>query len=92
MDDMKTITVTLPGELVDSLDQAVQAGEYASRDEAVQIGVETLEADKMIERIGVERLREMLREGAESGPSVDGEKVLQRLIAKYRSLAQERGE
>jgi Arc/MetJ-type ribon-helix-helix transcriptional regulator len=91
MDDMKTISVTLPGEMVDGLDQAVAAGEYSSRDEALQIAVETLETDKIVERLGVERVRALLREGAESGPGVDGEAVFARLLAKYRRMTEERG-
>jgi len=92
MDDGRTITVTLPGDLVDGLDEAVKAGDYASRDEAVRIGVETLEADRMIERIGIKRVREMWRAGIESGPGKDAHEVFERLIAKYERMAAERGE
>lgn len=92
MDDGRTITVTLPSGLVDSLDEAVQAGDYSSRDEAVRIGIETVEADRIIERIGIERVREMWRQGVESGPGKDGHEVFERLIAKYQRLAAERGE
>lgn len=92
MDDGRTITVTLPRDLVDGLDEAVKAGEYASRDEAVRIGIETVEADRMIERIGIERVREMVRQGVESGPSRDGNEVFARLIAKCEHMAAERGE
>lgn len=87
-----SITVKLPEEIVSGLGEAVEAGIYTSIDEAVRIGVEMLEADKMIEGIGVERLRAMVREGAESGPSIDGEQVFSRLIAKYERVAEERGE
>jgi antitoxin ParD1/3/4 len=87
-----TITVTLPTELIADLGEAVDAGVYASIDDAIRIGVETLEADKMIEKIGVERVRVMLQEGIDSGPSVDGEAVFERLIAKYGRMADERGE
>lgn len=91
MDDGRTITVTLPGDLVDGLDEAVRAGDYSSRDEAVRIGIETVEADRIIERIGIDRVRQMWREGIESGPGKDGEEVFARLIAKYERLAAERG-
>ena len=92
MDDGRTITVTLPGDLVDGLDEAVRAGEYASRDEAVRIGLETVEADRMIEKIGIERVRGMWDEGVNSGPGKDGTEVFERLIAKYERMAAERGE
>lgn len=92
MDDGKTITVTLPSNLIDGLDQAIEAGDYPSRDEAIRLGLETVEADRVIERIGRERVREMWRQGVESGPGKDAEEVFQRLIAKYQRMAAERGE
>ena len=92
MDDGRTITIRLPDDLIESLDEAVKAGDYASRDEAIRVGLETVEADRMIERIGIERVREMWRQGVESGPAKDGEAVFQRLIAKYTRLAAERGD
>lgn len=91
MDDGRTITVTLPDGLVAGLDEAVRAGEYASRDEAIRIGLETVEADRMIERIGAERVREMWREGTESNAKDAGE-VFDRLAAKYERLAREKGQ
>ncbi|MFT3728515.1 MAG: type II toxin-antitoxin system ParD family antitoxin [Terricaulis sp.] len=92
MDGGKTITVTLPSDLVDGLDAAVRAGDYTSRDEAVRVGLEMLEADRMIEALGIERVRQMWRQGVESGPGRDAEEVFARLIAKYERVAQERGE
>jgi Arc/MetJ-type ribon-helix-helix transcriptional regulator len=92
MDDPKTITITLPGELVDSLDEAVRDGGYNSRDEAVRIALEQSEADRMIDRIGIERVRELWREGVESGHSKRAEEVFERLIGKYERFAVERGE
>lgn len=91
MDDGRTITVTLPGDLVEGLDEAVKAGEYASRDEAIRIGLETVEADRMIERVGVEHVRQMWREGVDSKAKDAGE-VFERLSAKYERLAREKGE
>jgi Arc/MetJ-type ribon-helix-helix transcriptional regulator len=92
MDDGRTITVTLPDDLVEGLDEAIKAGEYASRDEAVRVGLETVEADRMIERIGIERVRQMWREGTESGAGVEGHAVFRELIARYERMAAERGE
>jgi Arc/MetJ-type ribon-helix-helix transcriptional regulator len=89
MDDGRTITVTLPADLVDGLDQAVKAGEYSSRDEAVRVGIETLEADRLIERIGIEKARQMWAEGVAS-PSKDAAKVFARLRSKYQRMARER--
>jgi antitoxin ParD1/3/4 len=92
MDEPKTITVTLPGDLVDSLDESVREGGYSSRDEAVRIALEQSEADRMIERIGIERVRKLWREGVESAHSKPAEEVFERLIRKYERMAAERGE
>lgn len=91
-DDNRTITVSLPGDLIDGIDAAVRSGDFASRDEAVRIGVEGLEADRMIERIGIERVREMWRQGVDSGPGKDAKDVSARLLAKYQRMAAGRGE
>jgi Arc/MetJ-type ribon-helix-helix transcriptional regulator len=91
MDDGRTITVTLPGDLVEGLDEAVRAGDYASRDEAIRIGLETVEADRMIERMGAEQVREMWREGV-TGQAKNADDVFERLTAKYERLAREKGE
>ncbi len=87
----KTVTVTLPADLVDCVDAAIEAGDYASLDEAVRVALESLEADRAIETLGLNRVRELWREGVESGPSVDAGAVFTRLSAKYRRMAQERG-
>jgi len=92
MDDGKAITITLPSDLIDSLDESVRDGGFSSRDEAVRIALETAEADRMIDRIGIERVRQMWREGVESGPGKDAKRVFQRLITKYERMAEGRGE
>ncbi|MBC7769628.1 MAG: hypothetical protein H7124_12675 [Phycisphaerales bacterium] len=81
--------MTLPNDLIESLDEAVKTGEYTSRDEAVRIGIEALEADRLIERIGLDRVRQMWAEGLAS-PSKDAGPVFARLREKYRRVAQER--
>ncbi len=65
MDDIERITVSLP--LSEELRDAVAAGEYPSVEAAVGAAVEAWEADRMVARIGVERLREHWDRGIASG-------------------------
>ena len=46
MDDVRTITVTLPAGLVERMEQQVASGEYTSASDAVRIGLELLGEDE----------------------------------------------
>lgn len=83
MDEVEHITVSLP--LTDELRDAVDAGEFASPGAAVEAAVEAWTADRMIERIGAERLGRHLQDCVESGDPqpLDVDEVLRR--AKLRA-------
>lgn len=80
------ITVTLPTDLVADLEAAVAAGDHASLDAAIQAALEETFFKQFVDRVGVARLRASL-EKAEAGPTVDGESVARRLMAKYAGMA-----
>ena len=46
MDDVRTITVTLPAEVVDRVEERVASGEYLSASDVVRDGLKQLEGDK----------------------------------------------
>ncbi len=85
------ITISLPAEVVADLETAVAEGRFASMDAAIAEAVDEIWYRDFEERVGRERLATLLQEGADSGPSVDGEQVFERLIAKYERMARERG-
>lgn len=91
MDTARTITITVDPDTADALEAAVAAGEHPSVEAAAAAAIDEWWADRAIDAYGVERLRQMLQEAADA-PTVDGEEVFARLIAKYEALSRERGE
>lgn len=70
---IETITVDLPAEIAESVHQAVEAGEYTSTSEAIGDAVRLWKLhrdfDDDTHGYSTEELRELVREGLESGPS-----------------------
>lgn len=85
-----TKAVSLTPELAEAVDAAVAKGDYASATEAVGEAVREWAERRDTFGYTIEELRELIQEGIDSGPSLDGEDVLNRLRDKY--LAMERGE
>jgi Arc/MetJ-type ribon-helix-helix transcriptional regulator len=80
------ITISLPAEVVADLETAVAEGRYVSMDAAIAEALAEADYRRFEAEIGIPRLRELLEE-AEAGPTVDGNAVFDRLIAKYESMA-----
>ena len=91
MADTKTITITLDASAAEALEASVTAGHHPSVEAAASSVIDEWWADRAMDLIGVEQIRRMVQAGADSGPSVDGEEVFARLIAKYQALAKARG-
>lgn len=92
MDDGRTITITVDTEAVEALEASVRAGEHPSVEAAASAIIDEWWADRAMESIGVARLRELIQEGVDSGPAVDGVRVFQRLLDRCEALAREKGE
>jgi antitoxin ParD1/3/4 len=73
------------------IDRLVESGRYNSRSEVVREGLRTLEDREEERRIALEKLKTLYEEGINSGPSVPAEQVFNRLEAKYKKMAEERG-
>lgn len=91
MDDGRTITITLDPATVEALEASVAAGKHASVEEAASRAIDEWWADRWQEEIGIERLRAMLQEAANS-LTVDGHAVFALLRAKCEAAAQAKGE
>jgi antitoxin ParD1/3/4 len=70
---VETITIDLPSEIAESVHQAVEAGEYTSTSEAigdaVRLWKQYRDTHDDTHGYSIEELRELIREGLESGPS-----------------------
>jgi len=64
----KAVQVTLPDDLDAEVKAAVTRGDFANENEAITAAVDEWRANRMIEGIGVERLRKLWDEGIASGP------------------------
>jgi antitoxin ParD1/3/4 len=65
---------------------AVESGEYSSASEVIREALRAWKLKRKVEALEVEELRRLVREGIESGPSVDADLVFSRLKAKYAAL------
>lgn len=92
MGEHRKITIELSEDMAEAMERAVARGEYASIDKAIEQAVAEHEATRWEAEIGKDRLRAMIQEGIDSGPSIDGEEAFDRLRAKYVALAKAAGE
>lgn len=83
MSKLERITVTMPEEMAAKMRAAVESGEYATTSEIVREALRDWNDQQERRQMALERLRAFIAEG-EKGPFLDGEEVLQRLMAKYR--------
>lgn len=63
--------------------QQLNAGRYNSADEIICDGLRLLEEKEFIEKIKLEKLRELIAEGVNSGDPIPAAEVIARLKLKY---------
>jgi len=64
---MRTLHISLPEELESELAAAVDSGEFESENDAIRAAVAQWRAERLVERMSVDELRRLWREGVESG-------------------------
>ena len=69
MSTVEKITIALTPEMVGFVRGTVEAGEYASTSEAIRDAVREWKERRDLLGYTIEELRELVREGLESGPS-----------------------
>lgn len=77
-------SITLSPELAAAVDDAVEAGEYASASEVIRDALRLWKERRDLFGYTVEELRALVQEGIDSGPGEDGPLVIERLLAKYQ--------
>ena len=78
-------SITLSPELAALVDGAVEAGEYASASEVIRDALRQWKERRDLFGYTLDELRQLVREGLESGPPVDGPTAMKRLVAKYET-------
>ncbi|MBZ9843054.1 type II toxin-antitoxin system ParD family antitoxin [Mesorhizobium sp. CA5] len=84
-------SITLSPELAAAVDDVVAAGEYASASEVIRDALRQWKERRDLLGYTVEELRELVQEGIDSGPALDGPPLMERLRAKYAKMAEAKG-
>jgi antitoxin ParD1/3/4 len=85
MGAMERITIAMPAEMADRLRAAVEGGEYASTGEIVREALADWSRQREADQQALEELREAVRIGDESGPSIPADQV----YAELRAIIEE---
>ena len=89
MSTIERLTITVPAEMAATVRQAVSGGDYASTSEVVREALRDWTRHHDAERRELDALREAIRAGLDSGPSIPAEEVyaeLHAIIAERRAL------
>lgn len=86
MTTVEKISVALPPDMVALVRDAVESGEYASASEVIREALRAWKFRRKVEALEIDELRELIREGAESGPGTDADLLFARLRAKYEKM------
>jgi antitoxin ParD1/3/4 len=65
----------------------LESGRYSSASEVVRDALRLMEEREQLRQIQLEQLRQQIRVGIDSGPSIPAEEVFDRLSAKYQAMA-----
>lgn len=88
MSSIEKISIALPPEMVATIREAVDSGEYASSSEVVRDALRDWTRKRELRQQGIDDLRRLWREALDANtPGVSAEEVLNRLEKKYRALA-----
>ena len=66
----------------------LESGRYSSASEVVRDALRLMEEREQLRQVQLEQLRQQIRAGIDSGPSIPEEEVFDRLSAKYQAVAQ----
>lgn len=91
MSAIERISITLPAEMAAGLRRTIEGGQYASVSEIIREALREWTRRRDVDRRDLETLREAVRIGDESGPSVAADEVfaeLRRIIAGRRTAVE----
>ena len=65
----------------------LESGRYSSASEIVRDALRLMEEREQLRQVELEQLRQQIRAGIDSGPSIPAGEVFDRLSAKYQAMA-----
>ena len=88
MPNVEKISIALPAEMVATVREAVETGEYASNSEVVRDALRDWTQKRSLRQQGLDELRQVWRQAMENtGPGVPVKEVMNRLERKYRDFS-----
>jgi antitoxin ParD1/3/4 len=90
MPTVEKLSIALPPKMANLLREAVESGEYASASEVVRDALRAWTRKRKLETLELGELRRLIRQGVDSGPGVDAERVFTRLESKYAAMRKSR--
>ena len=85
---VEKITIALPSEMMASMRQAIDAGEYATSSEVVRDALHAWNNKRQMQQNGVAELRQLWQEArADKRAGLDPEEVFDELERRYKSIA-----
>ena len=93
MSSIDKISIALPKEMVSTIREAVDSGEYASSSEVVRDALRDWTHKRRLRESGLDELRRIWQEAIhDNSPGVSPEEVFNRLEQKYAALADSAGD
>ena len=93
MPGVEKISIALPPEMVSTVREAVESGEYASSSEVVREALRDWSHKRNLRERGLDELRQVWKEAMDdNSPGVSPDEVFNRLERKYRALAEAAGD
>ena len=93
MPSVEKISIALPPEMVSTVRQAVESGEYASSSEVIREALRDWTWKRNLRERGLDDLRRIWQQAIEdNSPGASPEEVFTRLEQKYQALADAAGD
>ena len=80
-------SVALSAHFETFIKEQVSAGRFNNVSEVIRAGLRLLEDQEQMKALKLQELRAAIDAGANSGPGLDGDEVLERLERKYQNAA-----
>lgn len=88
MSNVEKVSIALTADMADGVREAVESGDYATTSEVIRDALRDWFQKRRITLLEQDALRELIRDGIESGPGRPAEEVFARLKAKYAAMAE----
>jgi antitoxin ParD1/3/4 len=80
---MERLSIEIPSEVSQIVEEAVASGEFTSASEMVASAVAEWKSSKLIHGYTVEELRALVKEGEESGDLIGGEEAFRQITEEF---------